>query len=360
MLIHMESSVPYIFTEAWRSRLKVARIPRSERVRVRIILSRKGFDSSAGSGVSASPIFGDGSLLSMPIPDRASRQCYADLRSPIAGYENLGEIVDSMPTRAVRATDGVHLDPDLDADSIARLPGWRPLFGQTSAAQTHLANNDVAVGDLFIMFGWFREMVERSGRLVWKPGSPDVHVIFGWLQIGEMWHIGTNPTGVPSWAEYHPHSVSGEYPSNNTLYVASEKLSLPGVPTTGVPGAGVFRKHDERRRLTAPNASRSKWRLPAWFDPHRTDKALTYHPRISTEPGSATTKARAAQWRVFDSHVELDTVGKGQEFVFDADVYPEALGWFAAMCRCLSDSGVGVSAKHVQAHQDPRPRRSGA
>ena len=327
---------------------------------MRIILSRKGFDSSAGSGASASPIFEDGSMVSMPIPDRASRQCYADLRSPIVEYENLGEIVDRMPTRAVRATDGVHLDPDLDANSIARLPGWRPLFGQTSAAQTHLANNDVVVGDLFIMFGWFREIVERSGRLAWKTGSPDLHVIFGWLQIGEIWHIGTNPTGLPSWAEYHPHTISGEYPSNNTLYVASETLSLPGVPTTGVPGAGVFRKHDERRRLTAPNASRSKWRLPAWFDPHRTDNALTYHPRISTEPGSAATKARAAQWRVFDSHVELDTVGKGQEFVFDTDVYPEALGWFAAMCRCLSDSGVGVSAMHVQTHQDPCLRRSGA
>jgi len=76
----------------------------------------------------------------------------------------------------------------------------------------------------------------------------------------------------------------------------------------------VFRRYDERRRLTAPNANG----LPAWFDLTRTDIALTYHPKPS-------------QWRFRDTHVELDTVGRGQEFVFDADVYPEALAWFGSM-----------------------------
>lgn len=33
------------------------------------------------------------------------------------------------------------------------------------------------------------------------------------------------------------------------------------------------------------------------------------------------------------SHVELDTVGKGQEFIFDTEVYPEALGWFATFAH---------------------------
>ena len=75
-------------------------------------------------------------MVSMPIPDTNSRQAYSDLRSPIAGYDNLGEIVDAMPTTAVRSGDGAHLDPDLDPDVIARSAGWRALFGQTSQAQS--------------------------------------------------------------------------------------------------------------------------------------------------------------------------------------------------------------------------------
>jgi len=44
---------------------------------VKIILSRKGFDSAAG-GV-PSPILPDGSLVSLPIPDKASKIAYQDI-----------------------------------------------------------------------------------------------------------------------------------------------------------------------------------------------------------------------------------------------------------------------------------------
>ncbi len=150
-----------------------------------------------------------------------------------------------------------------------------------------------------------------------------MHVIFGWLQVGEVLNLGSRPRGLPDWARYHPHNVEDVYPQNNTLYAASETLNLRGVATSNTPGAGVFRQFEKVRQLTAPDASgRSKWRLPAWFDPSRagTKTPLTYH----TDP---------SRWRTFGSHVELDTVGRGQEFVFDADVYPEALEWLASMVR---------------------------
>ena len=44
---------------------------------MKIVLSRKGFDSAAG-GV-ASPILPDGKMLSLPIPDRSSPITYADI-----------------------------------------------------------------------------------------------------------------------------------------------------------------------------------------------------------------------------------------------------------------------------------------
>ncbi len=44
---------------------------------MRIILSRKGFDSSAGG--CPSPIFPDGRLFSLPIPDKTSPIVYSEI-----------------------------------------------------------------------------------------------------------------------------------------------------------------------------------------------------------------------------------------------------------------------------------------
>ena len=41
--------------------------------------------------------------------------------------------------------------------------GWQPLFGQDSAAETHLRNQGVGTGDIFLFFGLFRR-VEQSAH----------------------------------------------------------------------------------------------------------------------------------------------------------------------------------------------------
>jgi hypothetical protein len=46
---------------------------------VKIILSRKGFDSAAGGY--ANPILPDGTLLSLPIPDDTASTHFSDLRN---------------------------------------------------------------------------------------------------------------------------------------------------------------------------------------------------------------------------------------------------------------------------------------
>ena len=45
---------------------------------MKVILSRKGMDSE--SGRMASPILPDGTLLSLPIPDRKSNKTYEDIQ----------------------------------------------------------------------------------------------------------------------------------------------------------------------------------------------------------------------------------------------------------------------------------------
>lgn len=81
---------------------------------------------------------------------------------------------------------GCHLDPDIFKNAIHREPNWRPLFGQVDAAQGHLQKQDVRRDDLFLFFGSFRKTRNDDGKLAYDPHEKEMHVIFGYLQIGDI------------------------------------------------------------------------------------------------------------------------------------------------------------------------------
>jgi hypothetical protein len=275
---------------------------------MKLILSRKGFDSSAGRV--PSPIFPDGRMLSLPIPDKNSVVAYEDI-----SYEgsSLGELVAVLTGGRIPPHYCAHIDPDINSDSLPRLPDWRPIFGQTGPAQSHLRNNDVGPGDLFIFFGLFRRVAMEKGSYIWVREARPCHVIWGWLQIGEMLPLGeSRPLGC-EWAEYHPHFHRGP-DANNVLYVASPHLHINGV-SEDIPGAGIFEQFSPIRMLTAKDAETvSTWGLPAWFFPGKDRKPLTYH----SDP---------QRWQKHDDRTLLRSVARGQEFVLDCDEYPEAIDW---------------------------------
>ena len=135
---------------------------------MKIILSRKGFDSASG-GV-PSPIFPVGKMLSLPIPDEDSHIRYHDIQW---NKENIGSIVSDLTKGKIRAHDGAHLDPDLNRGSIPHHKKWKPILGQISSAQGHLRNQNIQPGDLFLFFGLFREATKgNSGFQVYvlPPG----------------------------------------------------------------------------------------------------------------------------------------------------------------------------------------------
>lgn len=281
---------------------------------MKIILSRKGLDSSFGAV--PSPLFPDGTLWSLPIP--AAAGCggtlrYGDVRF---GAHALGDLVRDLSRGRIAATQHVHLDPDLCHAHLARMPGWRPLFGQCGAAETHLQAQGVGPGDLFVFFGWFRHAERVSAGYRYVAGAPDLHVLFGWLRVAARLSLN-HETTVPPWARYHPHCQQGGFAAPNSLYIAAERLDLPGVPGAW-PGAGRWARFRPQLQLTAPAMLRSVWRLPAWFHPLGRDTALSYH-------------ARPDRWQHHEDHVLLRTVGRGQEFVLDCDVYHEALAWVAGL-----------------------------
>jgi hypothetical protein len=307
---------------------------------MKVIVSRKGFDSAAG-GV-ASPILSDGTMLSLPIPDKTSTIKYEDIT--LHGHP-LGRVVSDLTKGKVTATFGAHLDPDLVAGAIPRHVGWRPLFGQCDAEQRVLEREGVGPGDLFLYFGWFRQAELRGGQFQYVRGAPDMHVLWGWLQIGASYKVGADM--VPWWAEYHPHVArSGDW-KFNTVYQSAEVLDLGGAHT-GVAGAGVFGKYDDRLCLTATGKSRSIWSLPGWFFPADGKAPLGYHgdPR---------------RWSRDGDRVLLQTVGRGQEFVLDSGVYPEVVGWAQALVTASTRTTRRENSKWCHGCDEfrasPRPTR---
>jgi hypothetical protein len=140
---------------------------------MKLILSRKGFDSSAGRV--PSPILPDGRLISLPIPDKSSVIKYHDMT--FNGY-NLGDTAFHLTKGRVRRDYRAHLDPDLRADSLPhRHPKWKPVFGQMGAAQSHLEKQIISVGDIFLFFGLFRQTEQHPDGLLYIRNAPSIHVL---------------------------------------------------------------------------------------------------------------------------------------------------------------------------------------
>jgi hypothetical protein len=264
-------------------------------------------------------------MLSLPIPDAASPVCYNDLS---LGGHSFGKIVTDLKAKRhaktnklVKALDRAHLDPDLIRELQHRAIDWRPLYGQCGKDATILRDHQVGVGDLFVFFGWFKRCELVNGKYCFSKGGPNIHVIFGYLRVGEILPI--SPDAVPTWTANHPH-LYGNRGKRNVLFVAADRLQLPGAPD--LPGAAAFPKYSEALRLTAPGMSRSCWRLPRWFYPEQGVPPLSSHER-------------ADRWQMDGDHCVLESVARGQEFVLQVEHYPKVVDWITAViCDGLSVS----------------------
>ena len=217
---------------------------------MKIVFSRKGFDTQYG-GV-PSPVFPDGTVVSLPIPGRSSPTRFRDVR---CGHGSLGPLVERLTRGRVRGDDRCHLDPDLDSSALARLPDLRPAFGQVDSAEGHLARQGVGPDDLFLFFGSFRH-VERASDGGWRYAdrSPAVHRLFGWLQVAEVVAVGNEIASARAarpWLSAHPHLHGGPWPPNNTIYVSTRMLTIYGADLA-VRGGGVFANTDCPLILTEP------------------------------------------------------------------------------------------------------------
>lgn len=274
---------------------------------MKIILSRKGFDSTTG-GV-PSPIFPDGRMLSLPIPDKQSHIAYEDIcGSDSATMSELVEQLASIPR-----THRAHLDPDLSSHSIPRQRGWRPIFGQAGSSESHLQNRHVGQGDVFLFFGLFRRVEESTKGWRYVREARPMHVLFGWLQVAERIPVSSWEAD-DQWALYHPHFARQPHPSN-VIYDSEKCLHLPGCASNQIAGAGTFQLYSPKLQLTDPESLRpGRWLLPEWFNPEHRASTLSFH-------------GDASRWETGKGGVFLSSVSRGQEFVLNCDDYPEAISW---------------------------------
>jgi hypothetical protein len=232
---------------------------------MRIVFSRKRFDSGAGGF--PSPIIDD-TPISLPIPtQRRSVTTYGDL--------GLGDIVERVTKGRLTQTSLCHHDPIFEHGQCA--------FGQTGAAQAHLCSNAVTKGDLFLFFGLFADTDGRDRH----------HRIFGYLEVQSVNALGAEPnlSDQPNgFSGRHPHTI-GEWNPNNTIYIGHGCVATAAASCL---------------RLSIPGEQVSRWRVPHWRA-----AGLTYH-------------GRSDRWL---SDTTLMVVGRGQEFVSDISMTPDAAAW---------------------------------
>jgi hypothetical protein len=271
----------------------------------RLILSRKGFDGSAGGG--DSPMLPDGRLVSLPIPENpavrpTARVRFDDLR--LEGLDYLTLLRSLYPRRSHdphRSFDNeiVHLDPDLVPAVLEgrATPSFRGLFGQAGSAAQHLLNQGVGEGDLFLFFGRFRATEATSdGSYRFLPHERSFHAVFGYLEVDERIVMRDDLRGeryppARAWAPDFPHFLPTyrKRPGPEVVFIGKEKRFGPLGPC------------DDGLRLTRPESDRlCAWRLPASFD----EVDVTYNPRTAKR-----------DWRVCGEYIEFFAASRGQEFV---------------------------------------------
>jgi hypothetical protein len=233
---------------------------------MKVIFSRKGFDTSFGGA--PSPII-EGVPISLPIPTK--QRSVTTYR--LAG---VGQIVEDMTKGRIRADDLCHEDPMFFNGHWA--------FGQVGPAQSHLERNGIGAGDVFLFFGLF---ASRDGR-------DRHHRIFGYLEIEEVRCLGSRPSesdNPKGFLRRHPHTI-GEWKSNNTLYLGSGAKAKTAHPLL---------------RLSKPEGAVSIWTVPPWLKA----TALTYH-------------SNPTRWA---DDTELRVTSPGQEFVANIGDETAAREW---------------------------------
>lgn len=224
----------------------------------KVILSRKGFDEKSGGNAS---VIQNGRFVPFPIPSAESGLYYRDLF-----FDNRFLFLDVMRDLGINQYSECHLDPDLIGSVLPnRDADWKPAFGQAGTAEGILRNEEIGEGDIFIFFGWYKNIERVGNRFRYREGSSKstgFHSIFGYLEVGRRIDLSSMNAMIPACFARHPHVYErSRLKGPNSLYISSNQLSFDH----SKPGGGAFRFNDALK-LTRAGSTKSRWKLPLFFN----------------------------------------------------------------------------------------------
>lgn len=233
---------------------------------MKVILSRKGFDSENG-GI-PSPVFLNGDAVSLPIPSDIEKTTFADFQYEKIGYHEI--FSELLGEYEFLYNSHCHFDPDLDGSRYVKKPkNWKPGFGQCSTSLSYLKNTvKIEPGDLFLFFGWFHFVEFDNQNLIkYIRKDPsyflchDFHLIWGYMQVGE---ILTDYKSKAKKLPWHPHSADyrNDDSYDDTIFVGSKHLSF----APDMPGAGIL-PFSDKRILTLEGKTKATWKYNKVYDP---------------------------------------------------------------------------------------------
>jgi len=261
----------------------------------RIVFSRKGFDSSAGGF--PNPIFPDGTMYMIPIPDKNSPVSYKDLNFSYAG-DSIQKILNDLTKKRIKLKGKTkhcdykeekfkcHLDPmEIEHPKFHGIA-----FGQLGGMASHLIRKGINEGDIFLFFSWFKEVEKVRGTWRYKKFSRDIHAVWMIMEVGEI--VQLNPKKVKDildifpFLKKHPHiEIKDKFP--NVIFLSKRWKKL---------------KFQESLILTdlLNYKGRRYWRLPKYF---KQPQAFSFLKHLTLE----------------GQDVLMKSPGRGQEFVLDME-----------------------------------------
>lgn len=222
---------------------------------MKVILSKKGLDSSN----SEKPVqIIDNKMLFLPIPsefdtDRYS-ETFIDKNSLLYHCTNMGINYGYINNKKMPIDDATHCHLNPQLVNYFNRENFKGSFGQVLAAQRHLENNHVEIGDLFLFYGWYADKNKPNGK----------HTLFGYLQVGEIIKVNelTKAQKTEIQEKYpfvsnQPHwTIDG---TNNTIYIASDICTFDG----SIPGYGMFTYSPDLDLTATDQENKTYWHIPA-------------------------------------------------------------------------------------------------
>jgi hypothetical protein len=257
----------------------------------KIILSRKGFDSSAGGDYSPFDP-STGKYIVLPIPERkkdwkiSNPLKFQDVK--IRRYHlseidvsNLKELITVLGLRCeIRGRDPLTRRTTAEKSEYCHFDPWLGpcpwletesdhkvgVLGQQGIAEKHLRSEHVGIGSLFLFFNRFVPIRGRENVMGFaidtKKGA---YFIYGWLVVGRKVETYSDISN-PEIERRHPHATKDyfEMQPDNALYIAADTLSLNGFTYLG---CGYFPRLSKKLLLTSEKDCQTptKWELPAFF-----------------------------------------------------------------------------------------------